>query len=89
MRKIIFLDIDGVLINRDCYGPDHPRPARAHVECVRQPRPVESFVILDDDADMCHLMPRLVRSETAVGLTAAEADRAITMLNSTSVQPQT
>lgn len=41
---------------------------------------VESFVIIDDDADMKHLLPRLVQTEFANGLTAAHAQSAIEML---------
>ena len=43
-------------------------------------REVEKFVILDDDADMAHLVDRLVRTKSDVGLTEADADRAIRML---------
>jgi len=40
-----------------------------------------TIVILDDDADMEHLLPRLVKSDYAFGLTEAHAERAIEMLN--------
>jgi hypothetical protein len=43
-------------------------------------RNVESFVILDDDRDMVHLMPFLIQTPFEVGLTEADADRAIGML---------
>lgn len=43
---------------------------------------VESFVILDDDADMKHLMPRLVQSTFEKGLTISHAEQAIAMLSS-------
>ena len=43
--------------------------------------PVESFVILDDDTDMGNLKHRLVRCDNVVGLTEADADKAIAMLN--------
>lgn len=41
---------------------------------------IESFVILDDDSDMAHLMDRLVKTTFANGLTDADVDRAIEML---------
>jgi hypothetical protein len=40
----------------------------------------ESFVILDDDADMNGLSPFLVRTLFAAGLTEADADKAIEKL---------
>lgn len=43
--------------------------------------PTESFVILDDDSDMAHLSHRLVRTTMQTGLTKADADRAIAILN--------
>lgn len=43
--------------------------------------PVESFVILDDDNDMGRLSHRLVRTNSVYGLTEADADRAIAILN--------
>lgn len=43
--------------------------------------PVTSFVILDDDSDMAHLRHRLVRTQSVEGLTEADADRAIAILN--------
>jgi hypothetical protein len=44
-------------------------------------RPVESFCIVDDDADMKHLLSRLVRTDFAEGFTQAHAARAIEMLS--------
>lgn len=41
---------------------------------------VETFVILDDDADMKHLKPRLIQSTFEKGLTPEHADRAIALL---------
>jgi HAD domain in Swiss Army Knife RNA repair proteins len=41
---------------------------------------VESFVIIDDDRDMEHLLPRLIHTPFECGLTEADADRAIEML---------
>jgi hypothetical protein len=40
---------------------------------------VESFVILDDDADMVHLSHRLVKTTFRTGLTAQHVDRAVAM----------
>ena len=42
---------------------------------------VERFVILDDDSDMEHLLPYLVRCDGMTGLTDAEADEVIKRLN--------
>jgi len=39
-----------------------------------------SFVILDDDSDMEHLLPRLVKVNNEVGLTVENAEEAIKML---------
>lgn len=41
---------------------------------------VERFVILDDDADMAHLIGHLVRTDYRTGLTAADAERACALL---------
>lgn len=43
--------------------------------------PVEHFVILDDDCDMCHLKDRLVRTNFTDGLTASDAKKAIELLS--------
>jgi hypothetical protein len=42
----------------------------------------ERFVILDDDSDMGHLLPRLIRTESFVGLTDQITERVIDALNS-------
>jgi hypothetical protein len=41
---------------------------------------IESFVILDDSADMAHLLPRLVRTPFATGLGDEHVDQAVAML---------
>ncbi len=41
---------------------------------------IQSFVILDDDKDMDSLSIRLVQTQGHVGLTMADAERAIAML---------
>jgi len=41
---------------------------------------VESFVIFDDDADMEHLLPRLVQTDWDFGLQDVHVDRAIAIL---------
>ena len=41
---------------------------------------VESFVILDDDKDMEHLMPFLIHTPFETGLTESHTDRAIEIL---------
>ena len=40
-----------------------------------------SFCVIDDDADMEHLLPLLVQTKFEDGLTAANADHAIALLN--------
>ncbi len=42
--------------------------------------PVESFAILDDDADMEHLSVRLIQTSFETGLTMSDANRAISIL---------
>jgi hypothetical protein len=41
---------------------------------------VKAFVILDDDADMAHLLPRLVSLQFETGLTMQCAEETIKML---------
>ena len=49
---------------------------------TQQIEPIEKFVILDDDSDMCHLKDRLVQSNfMGKGLTRELADKAIEMLS--------
>lgn len=43
--------------------------------------PVESFVILDDDSDMHHLMPRLVKTSFTAGLLDHHVDEALRLLD--------
>jgi hypothetical protein len=43
--------------------------------------PVESFVILDDDADMEHLLPRLVQTSMDDGLQDRHVEKAVEILN--------
>ena len=40
----------------------------------------DGFVILDDDTDTCHLSDHLVRTDKAVGLTAEDAQRALSII---------
>lgn len=47
------------------------------------PKDIESFVILDDDADMNQLLPYLVQTDFEVGLTEENVQKAIEMLNAT------
>ena len=47
---------------------------------LQQHPEVDSFVILDDDADMDNLIDRLVQTEIETGLTEQDADRAIELL---------
>lgn len=41
---------------------------------------VGSYVIIDDDSDMVHLLPRLVKTQFEIGLTEANVEQAIEML---------
>jgi len=43
---------------------------------------VDSFVIIDDDGDMCELINSLVRTSAVYGLTKQLAERCISILNS-------
>lgn len=137
--KIIFLDVDGVLINnkngKHWNQPDSAciaqlnritdatgaaivlsscwRVGRTAVECrelmtgwgvvgkvlgrtgemaeargyeigawlAAYPRPVDAFVIIDDDKDMTTFMDHLIRTDFREGLTPFNADAAITYLN--------
>ena len=38
------------------------------------------FAILDDDSDMAHLSPKLVKTNPEIGLTRADADKVISLL---------
>jgi hypothetical protein len=42
---------------------------------------IKTFAIIDDDSDMLHLMPYLVRTQFEPGLTAADASKALTLLS--------
>jgi hypothetical protein len=48
----------------------------AHAERAR----VDAFCIVDDDADMKHLLPRLIQTDFADGFTETHAGRCIEML---------
>jgi hypothetical protein len=43
--------------------------------------PIESFVILDDDSDMAHLLPRLIKTSSETGLLEEHIERTIEILN--------
>jgi len=45
------------------------------------PKPIDSFVILDDDSDMEHLMDRLVHVNGKTGLSEKNVEEAIEILN--------
>lgn len=62
--------------------PDHPRGCRGdEIQTWLNRHPgVESFAILDDDADMAHLAHRLVRTSFASGLTDEHVERTVWML---------
>jgi hypothetical protein len=65
----------------DCTGREDG--IRGHqIQCWLDRNPgVTSFVILDDESDMGHLMDKLVKTNSFVGLTSKEADRAVEILN--------
>ncbi|MCR4319771.1 MAG: HAD domain-containing protein [Candidatus Brocadiaceae bacterium] len=143
--KIIFLDIDGVLVNRESLIKQSGRHAKGHPDCVMafnkiieatkanvvissvwrsfgvqkmrillrewgvkssvidctpqlesmvnglyispsrgaeiqawlDKNPCDDFIIIDDDRDMIHLMPRLIQTKFEIGLTMQDADKAI------------
>ena len=59
----------------------HPEARGNEIELwLREHDIVESLVILDDDSDMAHLLPRLVQTDIESGLTEKDADKAIQML---------
>lgn len=43
--------------------------------------PIDSFVILDDDTDMGHLVPWLVKTEFGPGLTKDDTEKALAILS--------
>lgn len=47
---------------------------------------IESFVIIDDNSDMCELKPYLVLTEKRNGLTDSDAEECIKMLNKSKVE---
>lgn len=59
---------------------DAPRGREIAAWLSTHRRPVEAFVILDDDADMAELGPYLVQTDSDTGLTAADVDRALRLL---------
>jgi hypothetical protein len=64
------------------HGGDHVRGLEIQAwldEWTHALGPIE-FVILDDDSDMNHLLPRLVKTSFATGLTDSDVDQAILML---------
>ena len=65
----------------DCDFGERPAERGDEIEAWLDEHPeVSSFVILDDDSDMRGLLPRLVQTEWKVGLTLADARRAIELL---------
>lgn len=47
---------------------------------LQRHREVTKFVILDDDSDMAHLLPKLVQTDWRYGLSEADVDKAIAVL---------
>jgi hypothetical protein len=65
---------------------ERPRPDEVYLLNLADGKlpPVESYVVIDDDPmgiDGTSLKSRLVKTDGAVGLTAADADKAIKILN--------
>lgn len=56
------------------------RPRGEEVQAWLDGNKVESYVILDDHDDMGYLADRLVQTDSAVGLTDADAERALRLL---------
>lgn len=69
----------GAVIDRTINDWDWVRGQEIQEWLDRHPD-VTQFVIIDDDADMAHLLPRLVQTEFEPGLTAADAARAVQVL---------
>lgn len=74
--------VKGFVIGRTPWGPEY----KCRGDCIQawldehEDEPIESYVILDDFADMGPLIDRLVKTHHAVGLTDALAEQAIKML---------
>ena len=68
-----FRDLDGL-------HSDSPRGAEIQAWLDKHGKKVDRFVILDDDADMIHLMPHLVQTDFNFGLTAEKAEEVIRRL---------
>jgi len=65
--------------------PDGEERVRGHeiqawLDARARRQTIESFVILDDSADMAHLLPRLVRTPFATGLGDEHVEQAVAML---------
>ncbi len=41
---------------------------------------VENFIIIDDDSDMVHLLPKLIKTDTYKGMNEKDAEKAIALL---------
>jgi hypothetical protein len=62
-------------------GTTRGREIQSWLDRRRVTVPVESFVILDDDADMEHLLPRLVQTSMDDGLQDRHVEKAVEILN--------
>lgn len=67
------------VLERGAFSVQRGTEIQQWIETVRTP--VTSFVILDDDSDMGRLRHRLVQTRMPEGLTEADAERAIAILN--------
>jgi len=70
----------GAVIDRTINNWDWVRGQEIQEWLDRHPE-VESFVIVDDDSDMAHLLPRLVKTKFEPGLQRVDADKAIALLS--------
>ena len=66
--------------DRDFEGEGCPRGSLIQRWLDAQTEKPDRFIILDDNADMRPLRDRLVQTDSKVGLTDADADKAILML---------
>jgi predicted dehydrogenase len=64
-----------------CIVRHGPRGLEIQAWIDAQPEPVEAFVILDDQRDMEHLLPRLVCTDFATGLLDAHVEDAFARLS--------
>jgi hypothetical protein len=78
LKKNGIIDAETIVI--DCTGDEHgPRGDQIQFWLDRNPG-TTNMVILDDESDMGKLMNKLVKTNSFVGLTSSDADKAVEML---------